>query len=187
MFLTLMLANTVLGQEPVVHGRVVGVTDGDTIKVLVADQQLLRVRLAFCDAPEKKQAFGARAKQAMSELVFGREVELRPHAIDRYGRTVAQVGSNHIATLINVLMIRFSFALIDFTTGSPRWAEHQPLSVSRPFRSYVHTRKVLWEEARLRGRHPRKKHLRGRDTKRAAILQTIAPGNPNGCSWRRLP
>ena len=80
------------GQESVIHGRVVGVTDGDTIKVLVAEKQLLRIRLAFCDAPEKKQAFGARAKQAMSDLAFGKDIELRPHAIDRYGRTVAQVG-----------------------------------------------------------------------------------------------
>jgi micrococcal nuclease len=58
---------------------------------LVAEKQLLRIRLAFCDAPEKKQAFGTRAKQAMSEMVFGKDIELRQHAIDRYGRTVAQV------------------------------------------------------------------------------------------------
>jgi micrococcal nuclease len=90
-FLTTTLAAAVFGQELVVHGRVVGVTDGDTLKVLVADQRLLRVRFAFCDAPEKKQAYGARAKKAMSELVFGKDVDLRPHAIDRYGRTVAQV------------------------------------------------------------------------------------------------
>jgi endonuclease YncB( thermonuclease family) len=38
-----------------------------------------------------RQAFGYRAKQAMSELVFGNDVELRPHTIDRYGRLVAQV------------------------------------------------------------------------------------------------
>ena len=91
MFLTLLLANTLLGQDTVVRGRVVGITDGDTIKVLVAEKQLLRIRLAFCDAPEKKQAFGTRAKQAMSEMVFGKDIELRQHAIDRYGRTVAQV------------------------------------------------------------------------------------------------
>jgi micrococcal nuclease len=90
--LALVLAFTALGQGPVVHGRVVGVTDGDTIKVSVAENQLLRTRLAFYDAPEKKQSFGARAKQAMSELLFGKDIELRPHAIDRYGRTVAQVG-----------------------------------------------------------------------------------------------
>jgi endonuclease YncB( thermonuclease family) len=84
-FLFLLLANTVLSQQSVIHGRVVDVTDGDTLKVLVADQKLLRISLAFCDAPEKKQAFGARAKQAMSDLVCGKDIELRPHAIDRYG------------------------------------------------------------------------------------------------------
>ena len=67
------------------------VTDGDTIRVLTADKEQIRVRLAFIDAPEKGQAFGQRAKQAMSELVFGKDVELRPHTIDRYGRLVAQV------------------------------------------------------------------------------------------------
>ncbi len=91
-FLATTLATVALGQDLVIQGRVVGITDGDTIKVLVADQKLMRVRLAFCDAPEKKQAFGSRAKQAMSQLVFGKDVDLRPHAVDRYGRTVAQVG-----------------------------------------------------------------------------------------------
>jgi micrococcal nuclease len=56
---------------------VVGVVDGDTLKFLVADQRLLRVRFAFCDAPEKKQAYGARAKKAMSELVIGKDIDLR--------------------------------------------------------------------------------------------------------------
>ena len=78
--LALVLAFTVLGQEPVILGRVFGVTDGDTLKVLVCEQKLLRIRLAFFDAPEKKQAFGVRAKQAMSELVFGKDIELRTHA-----------------------------------------------------------------------------------------------------------
>ena len=49
-FLFLFLANPVLGQRSVIHGRVVGVTDGDAIKVLVTEKQLLRIRLAFCDA-----------------------------------------------------------------------------------------------------------------------------------------
>jgi micrococcal nuclease len=91
MVLALMLSGAVLGQETVVHGRVVSVTECDTLKILVAGKELLRVRIAFCDAPEKRQAFGTRAKQAMSELAFGKEIELQKHAIDRYGRTVAQV------------------------------------------------------------------------------------------------
>jgi micrococcal nuclease len=69
----------------------VAVTDGDTVRVLTASQQQIRVRLAFIDAPEKGQAFGQRAKQAMSELVFGKDVERESHTIDRYGRLVAVV------------------------------------------------------------------------------------------------
>jgi endonuclease YncB( thermonuclease family) len=79
-----------LGQEPV-RGRTIGVTDGDTIKVLTAAKQQVRVRIAFVDAPEKGQPFGQAAKAAMSELVFDKDVELLPHSIDRYGRLVARV------------------------------------------------------------------------------------------------
>ena len=43
----------------------------------------IKVRIAFIDAPEKGQAFDQRAKQAMSELVFGKDVVLQPHTIDR--------------------------------------------------------------------------------------------------------
>jgi len=88
---SLLLANSLLGQESNVPARCVGVTDGDTVKVLTADQQILRIRLAWIDAPEKSQAFGQRAKQAMSELVFGKDVELRVYGLDKYGRTLATV------------------------------------------------------------------------------------------------
>jgi len=64
MVLALMLSSAVLGQETVVHGRVVSITDGDTLKIFLAGQELLGMRIAFCDAPEKLQAFGTRAKQA---------------------------------------------------------------------------------------------------------------------------
>jgi endonuclease YncB( thermonuclease family) len=37
------------------------------------------------------QAFAQRSKQHLSELVFGRAVELHSHGLDRYGRTLATV------------------------------------------------------------------------------------------------
>jgi endonuclease YncB( thermonuclease family) len=90
--LALLLVVSSLGQESVVvRGKVVGVSDGNTVKVLVTDRQVIRVRIAFIDSPEMHQAFGRRAKQAMSELVFGREGELHTHGFDRYGRMLAQV------------------------------------------------------------------------------------------------
>jgi len=85
------VATSAFGQEPNIHPRCVGVTDGDTVKVLTADQQLLRIRLAWIDSPEMGQAFGYRAKHAMSELVFDKDVELRVYGLDKYGRTLATV------------------------------------------------------------------------------------------------
>ena len=74
-----------------IHGRITGIVDGDTIDVLIFSRQQIRVCLAFVDAPERGQAFGQRAKRAMSELVFGKDVKLRPHTIDPHGRLVARV------------------------------------------------------------------------------------------------
>jgi endonuclease YncB( thermonuclease family) len=53
-------------------GRVVGVTDGDTITIL-HNGQGEKIRLSGIDCPEKAQAYGQKAKQAASGLVFGKE------------------------------------------------------------------------------------------------------------------
>ncbi len=71
-------------------GKVVGVTDGDTVKVLLEGREV-RVRLDGIDCPEKRQAFGSRARQATSGMVFGREVTVQVSGRDRYGRTLGEV------------------------------------------------------------------------------------------------
>jgi endonuclease YncB( thermonuclease family) len=47
--------------------------------------------LSWIDAPERSQAFGQRSKQNLSNLVFGRDVELPTHGLDRYGRILAVI------------------------------------------------------------------------------------------------
>jgi endonuclease YncB( thermonuclease family) len=56
-----------------ITGRVVGIADGDTLTILDADHRQTKVRLAEIDAPESHQPYGTRAKQVLSELVFGRD------------------------------------------------------------------------------------------------------------------
>jgi endonuclease YncB( thermonuclease family) len=73
------------------HGRVVGVSDGDTITILDAKNQQHKVRLAGIDAPEKSQAFGQASKKQLSELVFGETVVIDWQKSDRYGRVVGKV------------------------------------------------------------------------------------------------
>src|SRR5262245_60417944 len=72
------------------RGKVVGVSDGDTITVL-HDRQPEKVRLNGIDAPEKGQAFGEKARQFTARLAFGQEVIVRVLDHDRHGRTVADV------------------------------------------------------------------------------------------------
>ncbi len=50
-----------------------------------------RIRLHGIDCPEKRQAFGNRAKQFTSTLVFGTTVTVQVVDRDRYGRTVGEV------------------------------------------------------------------------------------------------
>lgn len=74
-------------------GRVVGVHDGDTITVLDANpnHKQYKVRLAGIDAPESKQAFGTRSKESLSQMVFGKDVNIDWDKRDRYGRIVGKV------------------------------------------------------------------------------------------------
>ena len=71
--------------------RVVGITDGDTLTVLKADKTQVKIRLSGVDAPVTGQDYGSRAKQAASELAFGKDVTIHTTDTDRYGRTIAEV------------------------------------------------------------------------------------------------
>ena len=88
-------------------GKVVGVSDGDTITVLV-DKKPIKIRLEGIDAPEAKQSFGNRSKQALSDLVFGKEVRVKKTGEDRYGRSLGLVSTDGID--INAKMIQDGWA-----------------------------------------------------------------------------
>jgi endonuclease YncB( thermonuclease family) len=84
-------------------GPVIAILDGDTVDILVNNRPV-RIRLAQIDAPEKKQAFGTRSRQALSEMVFRQVVTVVESGPDRYGRTVGTVfvaGANVNAAMVN--------------------------------------------------------------------------------------
>lgn len=90
--------------ETTFNARVVGVVDGDTLDVLTPDKRMVRIRLAEIDAPEHDQPWGARSKQLLSDLVFGRSVRLRVTTHDRYGRQVARIYAGDLD--VNAEMVR---------------------------------------------------------------------------------
>ena len=72
-------------------GKVVGIMDGDTFKLLTADSTLIKVRLANIDCPEKKQAYSAKATGFKSKAIFGKTVTVIVQSKDRYKRYIANV------------------------------------------------------------------------------------------------
>lgn len=75
------------------QGKVVGITDGDTIKVLRNNKQV-KIRLHGIDTPEKAQAFGKKAKQFTAKMVAGKIVNVQETDKDKYNRTVAIITLN---------------------------------------------------------------------------------------------
>jgi len=75
----------------IIEGRVVGVTDGDTITILDLDKRQHKIRFNGIDAPEKKQSFGNRSRQNLAAMVFDRNVRAECHKKDRYGREVCKI------------------------------------------------------------------------------------------------
>jgi endonuclease YncB( thermonuclease family) len=71
-------------------GRVVSIADGDTLTVLVGKKQV-RVRLVDIDAPEKKQPFGSRSRQSLTDMCAGKDARVAEQGKDRYGRTLGRV------------------------------------------------------------------------------------------------
>ena len=75
----------------ILQGKVVSVADGDTITVLDAEKTQHKIRLQGIDAPEKAQAFGAKSKQALYEMVHGKTVQVSFEKSDKYGRILGKV------------------------------------------------------------------------------------------------
>lgn len=89
-------------------GRVVGVSDGDTVTILNNNNQTIKVRLEGIDAPEKSQSCGMRSKEFLSDQIFGKTVSCESHKQDRYGRSIGKISFN--GRDINKSMVDSGFA-----------------------------------------------------------------------------
>lgn len=80
-----------LAQAGTITGRVVSISDGDTLTMLGAANTQIKVRLAEIDAPEKSQPFGQASKKSLSDLCFDTVATVEAQGQDRYGRTIGTV------------------------------------------------------------------------------------------------
>jgi endonuclease YncB( thermonuclease family) len=108
-FLLASPCRTEAEETSVLAGVVVGVTDGDTVDVRL-DSGMVRIRMHAIDAPERGQAHGQAAKEALSGLVFGKAVQVEPFEQDRYDRLVARlwIGDQDV----NAAMIKEGYAWV---------------------------------------------------------------------------
>jgi endonuclease YncB( thermonuclease family) len=100
--LLLASASPALAEE--LRGRVVGITDGDTLTLLTPQRREVKIRLAEIDTPERGQPYGTRARPVLSDLAFRRDVRADVQNNDRYGRTVGRVYAGRVD--VNAEMIR---------------------------------------------------------------------------------
>jgi endonuclease YncB( thermonuclease family) len=95
-------------------GKVVQVSDGDTINLLV-DKTQHRIRLASIDAPETShgserpgQPFGEASRKNLADYVAGKTLTLTCYEKDHYGRDVCDVPAN--GTTANRLQVQDGMA-----------------------------------------------------------------------------
>lgn len=74
-----------------IQGKVVGITDGDTITVLDAVKRQHVVRLNGIDSPEARQDFGEDARVNLAKIIFGRYVTVQYNKQDQFGRVLGKV------------------------------------------------------------------------------------------------
>ena len=75
----------------VIRGKASAVADGNSITVTDEHNKALKVRLNAVDAPDLKQAFGGKAREALSAKVLSREVKLVVASVESDDSILADV------------------------------------------------------------------------------------------------
>jgi endonuclease YncB( thermonuclease family) len=103
-----LFAPAAVSAGPLTPGLVVAISDGDTITLLTEDKQQLKIRLAGIDTPEKKQAFGTKARDHLASRIFKHDVEVDLRKKDQYGRYLGVIYISGVD--INQSMIQDGYA-----------------------------------------------------------------------------
>ena len=190
--LTLTLAAlSGVGAEPFLEGRVVAVFDGDTLEMLV-DGAPRRIRIAGIDTPERGQPWAERAKQALSNRVFGKPVKVNEVAEDRYGRTVGEVYADDVCVGCELVREGYAWVYRGFTDDRVLFdLEAQARAAGRGLWSLPESERTPpWKWRESRRRSARQPEPRGASPRR----QTGAPacgakrtcGEMAGCDEARF-
>ena len=108
-FLSIFVIFPLLLSAQLLKGKAVKITDGDTFTLLVDGHEQVRIRIDGIDAPEKGQAFGNRAKEYLSGMIWGEELTVYVTKTDRYGRSIGKVSTPSVVD-VGLEMIKAGYA-----------------------------------------------------------------------------
>ena len=131
-FLPILFLNQACA-ENTISGKVVSVTDGDTITVLDSSNTQHKIRIYGVDCPESHQDYGQKAKQFTSDLVFGKTVEIKIMDTDRYGRTVGIVNIDSKSLNAELITNGMAWFYGQYCKESfcPQWNQYQEEAKNR--------------------------------------------------------
>jgi endonuclease YncB( thermonuclease family) len=132
----LVVSSSIRADE--ICGRVVRVSDGDTIVVLDASNTQHKVRLSKIDAPEKAQPFGNVSRLHLAGMITNGPVRVSFSSRDKYGRILGVVFAGEVEC--NLRMVSDGYAWhYSYFDKSPEYAKAE-IDARRE-------KRVLWKEA----------------------------------------
>lgn len=105
---TLLISSIIFCDAAVLEGKVIKVSDGDTIRLLTNNKQQHRIRLAHIDAPESKQAYGNKSRENLANYIAKQYVTVEYNEKDQYGRIVGVIYFKN--KNINLLQVQDGYA-----------------------------------------------------------------------------
>ena len=125
------------------QAKVDSVSDGDTMRVTDKDGLQHKIRMAYIDAPETKQAYGLTSRDALREWVVEQKVEVEVFEKDRYGREVAKIYLD--GEDINFRLVEGGYAW-HYTAYAKKQATHEFDEYEAAQVAAKKARKGLWKD-----------------------------------------
>lgn len=112
-------------ERETIYGKVVYISDGDTIHLQQNNGIKIKIRLYGIDAPEKSQAYGPQSTGILRQLIGNQYVSVKSFGEDRYHRCLGKIFLNRQD--INAEMLRLGAAwhykYYDKTSDFQRYAD----------------------------------------------------------------
>lgn len=108
--LTILLFIGLNSYAAMLSGKVIHISDGDTVHLLTPDKKTHKIRLNDIDAPESKQAFGNKSKENLKKYIYQKNVVVEYKNKDRYGRILGTIYLNNKD--INLQQVKDGYAWV---------------------------------------------------------------------------